>query len=184
MFGRLFKDTLQYFPLYRYACILNSITIKCLIDKFVSKIMTITFWILECRIYFIYISHLLHIWTFGTFNNSIIGFYYFISFAYLNFWIFEYFYYWILLFHTVFRIRIILMRIRIRIKIPKHWFQICWIFEILDSCIFPSEFPSQESKWLIVVSPYLVYSLNVSCLAINLNYDFQAKVALWQCQIY
>ena len=54
--------------------ILNPITTKSLIGKFVLRIMTITFWILECRVHFLYISY----------------------FAYLNFWIFEEFYYWIL----------------------------------------------------------------------------------------
>ena len=39
-------------------------------------------WILKCRLYFLYISHLL--------NNSISGFYIFISFGFLNFWIFHF----------------------------------------------------------------------------------------------
>ena len=49
------------------SCIMNSIN-----TKFVLRI-----------------SHLLDIWTFGFLNNSIIRFYYFTSFAYLNFSIFK-----------------------------------------------------------------------------------------------
>ena len=63
---------------------MNPKTTKCLIGKFVLRIMTITFWIL---LYFLYISHLLHISTLRFLNNSIIGFYYFTSCGFLNFWI-------------------------------------------------------------------------------------------------
>ena len=59
-----------------------------------SPVPTYTYIILKCRVYFLYISTL-HICRF--LNHSIFGLTtYFKFFAYLNFWIIEKFYYWIL----------------------------------------------------------------------------------------
>ena len=55
-----------------------------------TRLLSVVCWHIilnACRIYFLYISNLLRICTFGFLNNSIIGFCYFTSFGFLNFWI-------------------------------------------------------------------------------------------------
>ena len=99
---------------------MNPKTTKCLIGKFVLRILTINFfWILKCRVYFLYISHLL--------NNSIIGFYIFTSFGFYIFTSFGFYIFTSFVFY---------------IFTSLHLYIFCF-FELLLSLFFPSEFPSQ-----------------------------------------
>ena len=70
-----------------FMCVWCNFGVALSVGKFDLRIMTITIWIIKCRVYFLYILHLLHIWTFVFLNNSVIGFYYFTSFGFFNFWI-------------------------------------------------------------------------------------------------
>ena len=87
---RLFKGYPAIFPaVKRYACLLNSITIKCLIGKI--GLMTITLWILKCRVYFLYIStlHTLDFWIilFLDFTISYFPHFWTFGFLYFHFWV-------------------------------------------------------------------------------------------------